>query len=42
MSGVKIPPDSIGEYVDNHMIPQFKELVSTYRPSIVFTDGVEF
>lgn len=35
-------PDSIGEYVDNHMIPQFKELVSTYRPSIVFNGGVEF
>ncbi|MCQ2309268.1 MAG: alpha-L-fucosidase [Bacteroidales bacterium] len=32
-------PDSIGNYVDNHMIPQFKELVSTYRPSVVFTDG---
>ncbi len=32
-------PNTIGEYVDTHMIPQFKELVSTYRPSIVFTDG---
>lgn len=32
-------PDSIGNYVDNHLIPQFKELVSTYKPSIVFTDG---
>lgn len=32
-------PDSIGNYVDNHMIPQFKELVSTYKPSVLFTDG---
>lgn len=31
--------DSISDYVDNHMIPQFKELVSTYKPSIVFADG---
>lgn len=33
------PDDSISEYVDNHMIPQFKELVSKYKPSIIFTDG---
>jgi len=32
-------PDSIGNYVDNHLIPQFKELVSTYKPSVLFTDG---
>ncbi|MGN0032207.1 MAG: alpha-L-fucosidase [Candidatus Limimorpha sp.] len=32
-------PNTIGEYVDTHMIPQFKELVSTYKPSVVFTDG---
>lgn len=31
--------DSIGKYVDQHMIPQFKELVSKYRPSLIFTDG---
>lgn len=31
--------DSIGRYVDEHMIPQFKELVTTYRPSLLFTDG---
>lgn len=31
--------DSIGRYVDEHMIPQFKELVTTYRPSLIFTDG---
>jgi alpha-L-fucosidase len=33
------PPDSIGRYVDDYMIPQFKELVSTYRPSVIFADG---
>lgn len=33
------PNDSIGKYVDQHMIPQFKELVSKYKPSLIFTDG---
>ncbi|MBN2280234.1 MAG: alpha-L-fucosidase [Candidatus Marinimicrobia bacterium] len=33
------PPDSIHEYVEKHMVPQFRELVSAYRPSIIFTDG---
>ena len=33
------PDDSITNYVDNHMIPQFKELVTKYRPSIIFSDG---
>lgn len=33
------PNDSIAKYVDTHMIPQFKELVTTYRPSLIFTDG---
>lgn len=33
------PDDSITEYVDTHMIPQFKELVNRYKPSILFTDG---
>lgn len=32
-------PDSISNYVDNYMIPQFKELVSTYKPSVIFSDG---
>ena len=33
-------PDSlIGDYVDNYMVPQFKELVSRYRPSLIFADG---
>lgn len=33
------PTDSIGPYVENYMIPQFKELVSKYRPSVLFSDG---
>ena len=33
------PHDSIGKYVDEYMIPQFKELISTYKPSIIFADG---
>jgi alpha-L-fucosidase len=26
-------------YVTEHMIPQFKDLVNTYKPSIIFSDG---
>lgn len=33
------PPDSIANYVENYMIPQFKELISTYKPTVLFTDG---
>ena len=33
------PNDSIDDYVNNYMIPQFKELIGTYKPSLVFTDG---
>lgn len=33
------PPDSIGRYVNEYMIPQFKELVGAYKPSVIFTDG---
>ena len=33
------PHDSIGAYVEQHMIPQFKELVSTYKPALLFADG---
>ncbi|WP_242202160.1 alpha-L-fucosidase [Aestuariivivens insulae] len=36
------PHDSIGNYVDNYMIPQFKELVSTYKPTLIFADGEWF
>lgn len=33
------PDDQIGTYVDTHMIPQFKELVNRYKPTVLFTDG---
>ncbi|WP_242131397.1 alpha-L-fucosidase [Aestuariivivens marinum] len=36
------PHDSIGNYVDNYMIPQFKELISTYKPTLIFADGEWF
>lgn len=36
------PHDSIGKYVDTYMIPQFKELIGTYKPSVIFADGEWF
>lgn len=33
------PNDSIATYVDQHMIPQFKELIEAYKPTVLFTDG---
>ncbi|MBR4391877.1 MAG: alpha-L-fucosidase [Bacteroidales bacterium] len=33
------PDDDIAEYVDTHMIPQFKELIERYKPTVLFTDG---
>lgn len=33
------PDDSIGTYVEQHMIPQFKEMVSAFRPKVIFADG---
>jgi alpha-L-fucosidase len=36
------PHDSIHTYVSEHMIPQFKELITTYKPDLVFTDGEWF
>lgn len=36
------PHDSIAKYVNQHMIPQFKEMVSAYRPDLLFTDGEWF
>lgn len=33
------PDSTIGDYVDSYMIPQFKELVSRYKPSLIFADG---
>jgi alpha-L-fucosidase len=36
------PPDSIHTYVEQHMIPQFKELLGIYKPDLLFTDGEWF
>ncbi len=36
------PHDQIGEYVEQHMFPQWKELVGAYRPSLIFSDGEWF
>jgi alpha-L-fucosidase len=33
------PDENIAEYVDTHMIPQFKELINAYKPTVLFTDG---
>lgn len=33
------PHDSIGRYVEEYMVPQFKELVKAYKPSLIFADG---
>ena len=35
----KIPED---EYVDKHLIPQLKELVTNYKPSLIFSDAGEW
>lgn len=32
-------PATISEWVDRHMIPQMKELVTRYQPEIIFADG---
>ncbi|MBK7029544.1 MAG: alpha-L-fucosidase [Bacteroidales bacterium] len=32
-------PARVNNYVEKHMIPQFRELVSTYKPSLIFADG---
>ncbi|MEE9361467.1 MAG: alpha-L-fucosidase [Cellulophaga sp.] len=36
------PHDSIGKYVEEYMIPQFKEVIGTYKPSLIFSDGEWF
>ena len=33
------PDNEISDYVDNYMVPQFKELVSRYKPDLIFSDG---
>ena len=33
------PDEDIDTYVDSHMIPQFKELITHYQPSVLFSDG---
>ena len=33
------PDDSISDYVDDHMVPQFKDLVERYKPDLLFSDG---
>jgi alpha-L-fucosidase len=36
------PHRNIGPYVEKHMIPQFKELMSAYKPDLIFSDGEWF
>lgn len=36
------PHDSIYKYVEQYMIPQFKEFVEAYRPDLIFSDGEWF
>ena len=36
------PHDSIHTYIEQHMIPQFKEVIRTYKPQVLFTDGEWF
>ncbi|MCR4858417.1 MAG: alpha-L-fucosidase [Bacteroidales bacterium] len=33
------PDNEISDYVDNYMVPQFKELVTRYKPDLIFSDG---
>jgi len=36
------PHDSIHDYIHQYMIPQFRDLIGTYKPDLVFTDGEWF
>ncbi|WP_338877476.1 alpha-L-fucosidase (plasmid) [Spirosoma sp. SC4-14] len=31
--------ETLNDYIDQHMFPQMKELVSTYNPDVLWTDG---
>jgi len=33
------PDKEIDDYLDNYMVPQFRELVSRYKPDLLFSDG---
>ena len=33
------PDSAIGDYVENYMVPQFKDLVTRYKPELIFADG---
>jgi len=33
------PDNEIGDYIDHYMVPQFKELVTRYKPDLIFSDG---
>lgn len=33
------PHGNISKYVDSYMIPQFKDLITKYKPTVLFTDG---
>ncbi|WP_316811702.1 alpha-L-fucosidase [Pedobacter heparinus] len=32
-------PETIDNYVENHMLPQMKDLVTRYKPEVIFADG---
>jgi alpha-L-fucosidase len=32
-------PQNINQYVDDHMVPQMKELIKSYEPDVLWTDG---
>ena len=32
-------PDNVKDYVNEHMLPQFKDVVQRYQPDIIFSDG---
>ncbi|TVQ07722.1 MAG: hypothetical protein EA361_17785 [Bacteroidetes bacterium] len=36
------PHDQIHTYIEQHMLPQFKDVVGTYKPDLLFTDGEWF